>query len=198
VVAKYMAASKIKAVGIVGTGTQARMQLQYLRSIIDFPKVYVWGRSDEAIQKYIVDMQEYGFNNIHSTKDMRELGDNCNYIVTTTPSDKPLIMAKDVRIGTHITAMGADTPGKQELDPAILEKADIIVVDSKSQCYDHGETSYAIQQKLISPDKSVELGSLIKDGARRENDTQITVADLTGVAVQDIQIASQIYNTLKA
>ena len=198
VVAKYLAPRGIKGIGIVGTGIQARMQLQYLHSIVDCSNVYVWGRSDDALQKYVVDMRELGFSKVTPTKDMRELTHNCNYIVTTTPSNKPLVMAKDILGGTHITAVGADTLGKQELDPSILGKADIVVVDSKSQCIDHGDTSYAVQQKLVNPDGLIELGSLIKNDSRRKYDTEITVADLTGVAVQDIQIATQVYDVLRA
>lgn len=196
VVAKYLAPTVLEGVGIVGTGTQARMQLQYLRSVLDCSEVYVWGRSDESLQKYTADMQGLGFNGIVPTRDMGELTEYCNYIVTTTPSTRFLIAAEQVRPGTHITAVGADSPGKQELDPVILQRADMVVVDSKSQCVDHGETTHAVQQGLIRQGTLLELGSLIKNDVHRENDAQITVADLTGVAVQDIQIATMVYDAL--
>jgi ornithine cyclodeaminase len=192
VVAKYLAPAKVDAIGIVGTGTQGRLQLQYLKDVLDCRRVYVYGRSEEALQKYVEDMKDYGFE-ITPTQNIDDITSNCNFIVTTTPSTQPLISADKVQAGTHITAMGADATGKRELDPVILQKADLVIVDSKSQCIDHGESTYAIQQKLIDPGKLIELGSLIKDNSRRENDSQITVADLTGVAVQDIQIAKQVY-----
>ncbi len=191
VVAKYLAPSNIHAIGIVGTGTQARLQLQYLKEVIACRKVYVYGRYEASIQKYIEDMQQFGFE-IIGTLDIADITNNCNYIVTTTPSKEPLITAEQVRAGTHITAMGSDTPGKQELDAAILAKSDMLVVDSLDQCEEYGETSYALQQRLVETDKAMELGMLIKRGLRRENDEQITVADLTGMAVQDIQIAKLI------
>lgn len=192
VVAKYLAPTKVDAIGIVGTGVQGRMQLQYLKDVLDCRRVYVYGRSEEALQKYVEDMKGYDFE-ITPTQNIDNITSNCNFIVTTTPSTQPLISAHKVKAGTHITAMGADAAGKQELDPVILQKADLVIVDSKSQCIDHGESTYAIQQKLIDPGKLIELGSFIKDNSRRENDSQITIADLTGVAVQDIQIAKQVY-----
>jgi ornithine cyclodeaminase len=117
-------------------------------------------------------------------------------IITATPSTTPLLFARDIAPGTHITAMGSDTPAKQELDPAILEKADAVVADSLSQTRERGEISHALKQ---TPRLQVhELGQVIEspDLGRTRTD-QITVADLTGVAVQDIQIASAVYQALK-
>ncbi|HUB93557.1 MAG TPA: ornithine cyclodeaminase family protein [Verrucomicrobiae bacterium] len=192
VVAKYLAPSKVNAIGIVGTGTQARMQLQYLKEVVDCRRVYIYGRSKETLQAYVKDMQPYGFE-ITTTMNLEDITDHCNYIVTTTPSARQLIQADRVKPGMHITAMGADAAGKQELDPIILQRADLVVVDSKAQCIDHGEAYYAIQQEIITPDKLMELGSFIKYGQHRKHDSQITIADLTGVAVQDIQIAKLVY-----
>ena len=90
--------------------------------------------------------------------------------------------------------MGSDSIGKQELAPEILDRADLVIADSKSQCIERGEIAHALKNKLISIDDVIELGEVInsnKDFRCRNN--QITVADLTGVAVQDIQIAKAVY-----
>src|SRR6266702_6595093 len=131
-IARHLAPSHISAIGIVGTGTQARFQLQHLKDVLDCRKVYAWGRSEEQLQKYREDMVLHGFD-ITTTHDMNVLMDNCNYVVTTTPSIEPLIQTSMVRPGTHITAVGADVASKQELDPEIVAMADIVVVDSLSQ-----------------------------------------------------------------
>lgn len=193
VVAKYLAPSSVRAIGIVGTGTQARLQLQYLRKVISCDRVYVWGRSYKALQKYVTDMQSQNCI-ITPTMNIDDITNHCNYIITTTPSNKPLIMVDNVKPGTHITAVGADAPGKQELDPAILQHADLLVVDSKSQCADHGETAHAFRADFIGLDNLLELGTIIQRGIHRRNDRPTTVADLTGVAVQDIQIANEVYS----
>jgi ornithine cyclodeaminase len=193
IAAKYLAPTHIEAIGIVGTGTQARLQLQYLKDITSCRKVYIWGRSEKSLDAYIKDMSMQGFS-ITSTQDMQELTRSCNLIITTTPSTQPLIRTDWIKSGTHITAIGADAKGKQELDPLLLQRADMVVADSKSQCMDHGEVAAAIEQGLLSSDEIVELGELIKSNRHREGDSQITVADLTGVATQDIQIAKLLYN----
>jgi ornithine cyclodeaminase len=99
--------------------------------------------------------------------------------------------------GTHITAVGSDTPKKQEIDSAILGQADRVVADSISQCLVRGEIHKAIQAGQITQDDLVELGDIIAGRATgRSSDDQVTVADLTGVAVQDIQIAKAVYKVL--
>lgn len=196
IAAKYLAPSHVKAIGIVGTGIQARLQLRYLQSVTDCKKAYVWGRSEKARADYTKEMRQDGFD-IIPTDDIEELTMNSNLIVTTTPTTEPLIKSVHLMPGTHITAMGADTKGKQELDPAIIASADIVVADSISQCIDHGEIADAVEKKLIAPDTIIELGNLIKSGKGRDNNQQITIADLTGVATQDIQIAKIIHETIQ-
>lgn len=191
--AKYLAPKIVNCIGIVGTGIQARLQLQYLKTVVDCSKVMVWGRSSEATQKYKHDMSELGFD-VSIAEDTKEIMQQCQVIVTTTPSKTALLSADDLLAGTHITAIGSDTPEKQEVDCQILEKADVVVADSIEQCQTRGEISQALRQGVITNSQLIELGNLISGKAvGRTDEKQITVADLTGVAVQDIQIAKAIY-----
>ena len=108
-----------------------------------------------------------------------------------------MLFAADLRPGTHITAVGSDTPHKQELDVEILAQADIIVADSISQCRARGEIFQAMQAGRLTEARLVELGDLLATGKRgRTQEEQITVADLTGVAVQDIKIAELVYRAV--
>lgn len=196
IMAKYLAPKKVERIGIIGAGTQARFQLKTLKGIVDCNEVIVWARDVEQANRYAHDKELEGFR-ISVARSLEELTNSCNLIVTTTPSRKAILEEGMIRPGTHITAVGADSPGKQELDPGILKKADLIVVDSRSQCADHGETFYAISQGLISPTGVYEIGEVITGKApRRTNDSQITIADLTGLAVQDLKIAEAIYRLL--
>lgn len=195
VVAKYLAPTKVKRIGILGTGLQARLQLEYLKSVIDSREVTVWGRNQQSLAKYAEDLTQKGYK-VKTTQASSELTKNCNLIVTTTSAREPLITLEQVIPGTHITAMGADAKGKQELDPLILQKADIVVADNKSQCIDHGEISHAVEKGILKDDNIIELGEFILNNRKRDNDSQITIADLTGVAIQDIQIAKQVYAAL--
>lgn len=197
VVAKYLAPQQVNKIGIVGTGIQARLQLRFLKSVIDCREVIVWGRSDEKLSDYKKDPSLADFN-ITTTRNIQELAHQCNFIVTTTPSKEPLLLSSDIQPGTHITAMGADTPGKQELEASLFGKASIIVADSKSQCIDHGDIYHPVYHKVITANQIIELGTLISSGQKRKNNTEITIADLTGVAIQDIQIAKFVYQKTKA
>ena len=196
VVAKYLAPKHVERIGIFGSGTQGRMQLLYLNSIVPCRDVVVWGRHEENLQAYKKDLEPKGYT-VHTTLDAGEVASSCNLIVMATPSKKPLLAVDDIREGTHITAMGSDTSDKIELDPKILKKADLVVADSIQQCLSRGEIFQAIQAECLAKENVVELGHVIAGNAsRRSSEQQITVADLTGVAVQDIQISKAVFEKL--
>ena len=139
-------------------------------------------------------IQDWGLE-LKAATDINELAAACNLIVTTTSAREALISADQVQPGTHITAMGSDDHGKQELAAELLGKADLGVADSISQCVDHGECFHAVKDKTIAEDSILELGNVIKNPELgRSSEDQITVADLTGVAIQDIQIAKMVSN----
>ncbi len=198
VAAKHLAPKTIHQIGIVGTGVQARMQLEMLRTVVDCRSCLVWGRDSTKVQSMLDDLQAnesiqaWGLD-IQAAETLDDLVAQCDLIVTTTSAKSALIRADQVRKGTHITAMGSDDDGKQELEAAVLAKADRVVADSVSQCSRYGECVHAIQAGLIEEDAILELGQVIKNPEiGRTSEDQITVADLTGVAVQDIQIAKMI------
>jgi ornithine cyclodeaminase len=114
-------------------------------------------------------------------------------IVTTTPSREPILRAADIQPGTHITAVGADAHGKQELAVDLVARADVLLVDALAQCADYGEIATAYRQGLLKSTPIVELGSALAQGIKvRNDDQQITLADLTGLAIQDVQIVKGI------
>lgn len=191
--AKYFAPKKIKAIGIIGTGIQAKLQLQCLQKHTPCTSVWVWGRNKENTKKFV---EELGSNfNIQIAETPSELAKNSNLIVTTTPSEIPLLKADDIQKGTHITAVGSDTEHKQELESELLKKADIVIADSIPQSKSRGEIYRSISNGEISNDEIIELGTAIQNpNLQRTNDDQITIVDLTGVAVQDIMITKAVYN----
>jgi len=194
--AKYLAPNNIQAIGIIGTGVQARMQLEYLKSVTDCRSAIVWGRSKSALDQYRTSMADSGFI-IETTMALDQVTDNCNLIVTCTASEKPLIIKNQIKGKIHITAMGSDTPNKQELDSNVLSKADLVIADSRSQCEVRGEIHHAIKNKIVSMDSIVELGEIINGDRRgRTTSSALTVADLTGVAVQDIQISKAVLSNI--
>jgi ornithine cyclodeaminase len=196
IAAKYLAPKDVRYIGIVGTGTQAYYQLKFLPFVTQCTKVLIWGRDKEKAEK-LCQHPDLKMLQCEVAKDLDHLTKSCNLIVTTTTSSKPLLFAKQIQPGTHITAMGADDVGKQELDPLLYELADRVIVDSRSQCMVIGDTSYAIQEGKIKENQLIELGEVILSPLLgRTSDSQITIADLTGVAIQDLQIASAIYSDM--
>jgi ornithine cyclodeaminase len=193
IVAKFLAPARVNKIGMVGAGTQARLQLSHLKPVTSCRKVLVWGTSEEELESYRLDMEVHGFD-IDLTREIRTIQEECSLIVTTTPSLGPLLLADDLRKGTHISAVGSDTPDKQELDPQILSLADLVVADSREQCLVRGEIHQAIQDGQLEQEQVIELGQIISGAVPgRESQDQITVADLTGVAVQDMAIAEAVY-----
>lgn len=187
----------VQTIGIIGTGIQARFQLEYLKSVTPCRTVLVWGRSQSKVEAYQKDMQTLGFN-IIPQQTPAEVAAGASLIVTTTPSVQPLLMADDIQPGTCVVAMGSDTETKQELDADILAKADVVVADSISQCRVRGEISKALATGALQEDDIVELGQLLSNPERLSiQETDICVADLTGVAVQDIQIATAVCEALE-
>jgi len=192
-VARYFATEHITSIGILGTGIQARLQLELLRRQTKCTSVWLWGRNlkKAAAMKEELDQEL----DVHLASSPAELARNANLIVTTTPSKEPLLHVNDIQPGTHITAVGSDTSEKQELDAEILKKADLVIADSLPQSNSRGEIYQAVKSGLISNEKPIELGSAIQSRQlQRADNQQITVADLTGVAVQDIMIAEAVYS----
>jgi len=197
IAAKYLAPKSVTRIGIVGTGVQARLQLRLLRSITSCRKVLVWGRNSQHAANYKEEMEHEEFM-VDIASDVRDVPRACNLIVTATAATAPLISAADARPGTHITAVGADSPHKQELDAAIFSNADVVVVDSVSQCADHGDLAHAVRAGLVRPIDVRELGAVIAGKADgRTSPEQLTIADLTGVAVQDAQIAKAVHRACR-
>ncbi len=196
IAARYLAPNAVECIGIVGAGTQARMQLQYLRHVRACKRVSVWARRREQSAEFRRELSDSGFD-VQVADTLRDLCENCDLIVTATAAKGALVKSEWIGPGTHITAMGSDAPGKQELDPALFASADVCAVDSLSQCLEHGESHYAVAGGHVAETDLVELGDIVVGRARGRSDPeQITIADLTGVAVQDIQIAKAVWQAL--
>lgn len=198
VVAKYLAPREVSAAGIIGAGVQGRMQLDWLRRVRRFDEAVVWGLNEEELAAYRKDMEHAGIR-IRMTLRAEEVTAAANLIVTCTPATTPILKAEWIRPGTHITAVGSDTAGKQELDPAILSLADRVVVDSLAQSELRGEVFRAVSAGVIERNRLAELGRVIVDeNLWRASENEITVADLTGVAVQDIQISKAVWMSIRS
>jgi len=195
VAARALAKKSIDRVAVIGTGTQARLQIQALSKVRKFKELRVWGRNPENVSKYVKDMEKLLKVTVVPAATIEDAVAGSDIVVTATMSTKPLVMASWVGPGVHITAMGSDSPEKQELDSLLLKKADKIVVDSLKQCAKLGEVHHALEERaIIERDVHAELGEVLlgtKPG--RQSDDEITVCDLTGIAVQDVVTSQLVY-----
>jgi ornithine cyclodeaminase len=176
VAARYLAPPNITCIGILGSGNQATLQLDYLRHVTTCRRA----RS----------VQVQGFE-IEAVSSIAEVASSCQLIVTTTASREPLLHAHHLLPGTHVSAVGADGGGKQELSPDIFARAAIRAVDSRLQAALYGDASAALRQGLIRLEDLVELGQIVANPcAYQRKPEDVTLVDLTGVALQDIAVAN--------
>jgi ornithine cyclodeaminase len=158
----------------------------------EFREIVAWSPTQAHLDAYCAEMRGAGFD-ARPAASPREVCFEADLVITATPSREPLVNAESLRPGLHVTALGSDSPGKQELDEACLARADLLVVDRVTQCAAFGELRHALDAGLFRADRvHAELGEIVaglKPG--RTSAEQITIADLTGVGFQDTAIASK-------
>ena len=155
-------------------------------------KLSIWGRDKEKAEQVKRDLIDLHVD-ITVEDNLEQSASTSNLIVTTTSSKEPILKSDWIQPGTHITAVGSDTHEKCELDFNLLAKADVIVADSIEQNLIRGEIYQAIKHGSIDKSQLIEIGEIFnrtKNG--RTKDDQITIADLTGVAIQDLVIAEAV------
>jgi ornithine cyclodeaminase len=180
VAARWLAPDRVDRVAVLGTGIQARRQVEALRVVRPGGfEVVVWGRDAAKARDAAADVGG------RVAAGAVEAVGGADVVITCTASTAALIPADAVPAGAHITAVGSDGVGKQELDPELLRRAGVLAVDSLEQCRAIGELQHAPDQAS----RAVELGALIAGGAERPAGA-LTIADLTGVGVQDVAAAN--------
>ena len=190
VAADVLAPSHIGIVGVIGSGVQARHQVRCLRIVREFNRVIAWSPNAHRLRAYCEEMGAEGYD-ARTAASGEHVCAAADVLITATPSRLPLIRAEWLRPGMHVTAVGSDSPGKQELDATCLRRADLVVVDRLAQCAGFGELSHALAAGIIGRSHVVELGMIVAGrAAGRASDAQITIADLTGVGFQDTAIAA--------
>ncbi|WP_425085227.1 ornithine cyclodeaminase family protein [Ruegeria profundi] len=187
-----LAVEGFEKVLIVGTGLQARHQAKCLQQLIPDRRLsfQIWGRSPDQAKATVDDLTAMGLK-AERADDLPSACKTAQAIITTTPAQSFLIANDWVQPGAHISAVGADCPGKQELEADLVARADLLVCNSPEQCLDHGEFQTLAKSGHLTEADVATLGNILS-GARpgRQSADQITIADLTGLAAQDIAISS--------
>lgn len=195
VATKYLAKKNAKTLGVIGAGYQSIFQIAAITKVRKIKEIFVYDILESQIEKLAKILAK---EKIKIKKASLEEAAKKDIVVTVTPARKPILKNKLVLPGTHINAMGADAPGKEELDPKILKRAKIII-DDWHQAICCGEVNVPLAKGIIQKkDIWASLGEVItgkKPG--RQNDKEITVFDSTGLAVQDLFTANLVYKKAK-
>lgn len=194
VATKYLARKNSHVVAMIGAGTQAKTQLIAMNSVLDVREVRVVDKVPERAEKYAEEMRAQLGIDIEAKGQTKEAIEGSDVVITATPAREPIVMNEWISKGMHINAIGADAPGKQELDPRILKRAKI-VVDDREQAFHGGEVNVALSEGQVREDNIYADIAEIIIGKRlgRTSDEEITIFDSTGLAIQDIATAWMVY-----
>jgi len=193
IAAKYLANRNSSTVSLVGCGNQAQTQLMALCQIFKIKSVSIYDCDYHKANAFIKKMSFLKIK-IKYCDCIEDCIRGADILVTTTPSRKPIIKSEWICPGVHINAIGADAKGKEELEPAILKRAKVIV-DDRIQAMHSGEINVPIAKKIIKEtDIHATLGEIISGKKKgRLLKEEITVFDSTGLAICDVAVENSVY-----
>jgi ornithine cyclodeaminase/alanine dehydrogenase-like protein (mu-crystallin family) len=179
------------SVGVLGTGLQARLQVEWLSTLRLVPSVAVWGRRSEAASQLAYQLRELGLD-AHPAHRREAAGRDC--VITATASRSPLGSTHDFATASHITAIGADMPGKREVPAGLFAGAGVIATDDHAQALDHGDFGHAVRAGAVADDADTPVGAILRDGC--PDRSALSIADLTRVGALDAAVASAVLEQL--
>jgi alanine dehydrogenase len=190
IASKYLARKDSRTLGIVGAGRQSYYHIIAHQQIFKLNEIRVWDILPGATERLIESLK-----NMPIKKCSIEEVVKADIVCTLTPAQHPVVEKKWLVPGTHINAVGADAEGKEELEPAILNEA-LLVVDDLRQASHAGEINVPVSKGLLKKDQIyAELGEIIAGRKKGRTDNQtITLFDSTGLAIEDIAVAKLLYN----
>jgi len=185
VAARYLAPRQTITLGVIGAGRQTEALVEATIAALTVEEIRVWSRTEKSAEAFVARYADYNARGVSL-----ERACDCDILTTTTPSREPLVMAEWIHEGTHINAIGADAPGKQELDPELLLKAEVFV-DDRCQAIHSGEINVPITTGRYDPARIAgTLGEVVTGQKGRSSPGAITIFDSTGLAIQDLAIAA--------
>jgi alanine dehydrogenase len=194
VAAKWLARADSATVTICGCGAQGREQLRALARVLPLRRAYAFDTDDAALRAFVQEFRVQSTIDVVPTRDLAQAVGTSDVCVTCTPSRAPVLFRGDVRAGTFVAAVGADSPDKQELDP-LLMAASVVVVDVLDQCAAIGDLHHALEAGALTRDGVHGDLAAVITGRRpgRRSRSEITVFDSTGTALEDVAAAAVVY-----
>lgn len=191
---KYLAPRGAKVLGMIGAGHQSAFQMRAATAVHPFEKVIGWNPHPEMLTRLADTAAELGLP--FEAVELDQLGEQADVIISITSSFAPMLMDGHVKGPTHIAAMGTDTKGKQELDPALLARARVYT-DEVAQAISIGESQHAIAAGLVTEQSIHQLGAVVTGADKGRQDTEVTIFDGTGVGLQDLAVAAAVVDIAK-
>ena len=190
IASKYLARRSPHTMGVIGAGYQAYTQILAHAELFNPISINAFDISRAAVDRLGQSLPHLSIKSCS----VQEAA-SCDIVCTLTPSRSPIVKREWIRPGTHINAVGADAPGKQELEPSILKEA-TVVVDDLTQASHSGEINVPIEKGLYSADEVYgTLAEVIVGRKKGRIDSKaITVFDSTGIAVEDIAVAKLLFD----
>jgi ornithine cyclodeaminase/alanine dehydrogenase-like protein (mu-crystallin family) len=195
VATKYLARQNAKIAAIIGSGGQAKTQLEAIANVRQLDLAVVFGREAERRAKFCEEMSQKLGIPVHAAESTTEVVRGADIVSTATTSPKPVVFGADLGKGIHINAIGANHAHKRELDDAVLAKADLIYVDSLEQSrQEAGDLILAFEKQPERWGQVHEMAELIAGKvARRTSDEQTTLFKSNGIAAWDLAVAIPVY-----
>jgi len=196
VATKHLARKNAKVVGLIGAGYQASFQLEALHEVVKMESVKVYRRNREKAEKFAKEMSAKLGVNVEATDSVEDAVKGVDILVTVTPVREPIVKNEWITEGMHINAIGADAPGKEELEPEILKRAKI-VIDDWEQASHSGEINVPLKNGIITKDDIYATIGEIVGGLKpgRASEKEITIFDSTGLSLQDVITGWHVYRT---
>jgi ornithine cyclodeaminase/alanine dehydrogenase-like protein (mu-crystallin family) len=195
VATRWMAREDARFVGIIGTGLQARTQLEAIAAVRKLGEVRVCGRDANRREKFVAEMAAQLKVPVRSAANAEEAVRDADIVITSTTSTNPVVEGRWLKKWTHINAIGANFPQKRELDAEAVERCDVIAVDSREQSkLESGDLIQVFGRDDKRWSRVAEMADIVAGKTPgRTNPEQITLFKSNGIAIEDIVVAGQIY-----
>ena len=194
VAAKYLAREDAAVVAVCGCGEQGRSQLRALACVRPLRTVFAFDTDAERADRYAREMGAELALDVRPVRELAAATRGSDICVTCTPARQHFLGREHVRPGTFVAAVGADSPVKQEIDPALMA-ASAVVTDLTEQCAAIGDLNHAIAAGVMRrEDVRAELADVVAGRvAGRRTADEVIVFDSTGTALQDVAAAALVY-----
>jgi alanine dehydrogenase len=193
VATKYLAAADASTLAVVGTGWQARSQVEAVVAVRPICRVRAFGRDPERRARFCREVADVVRIPVEPAASARDAVEGADIVVTATTSRDPVVQAEWIAPGTLVNAVGSNQLGRRELDPELLRRASLVVVDSRAQArHEAGDLVPLIEAGTLAWESLLELGDVIIGKVPRP-ENGIAVFKSLGLAIEDVAVGSLVY-----